>query len=271
MRQDPYEVFHRVYDQDVHLEIPAAFFRTLAPLVRDARKGPPILDLGCGSGLVTERIAATGACVIGVDASKPMLAIARRRCASQRGRVRLLQRRLESLRLPPEAELALACGDVLNHMPSLAVVERVLRSIRRALAPGGALVFDALTEFCFETYWPDNTHLLEGPHGDLLMDCDWDPVRRRGTARMIAYAREKGGRFRRHETVLYEYAWRDRELVRALAAAGFAQVWRLPWSAWPDQREDPAMDRALWCGRPAGDAAGVRPARLRSLGFRRVA
>src|SRR5881409_214196 len=105
MRRDPYEVFHRVYDQDVHLEIPAAFFRTLAPLVRDARRGPAILDLGCGSGLVTARIAATGASVIGVDASRPMLAIARRRCAPQRRRVRLLERRLESLRLPPEAAL----------------------------------------------------------------------------------------------------------------------------------------------------------------------
>jgi SAM-dependent methyltransferase len=271
MRRDPYDVFSRVYDQDVHLEIPAAFFHTLAPLVRDARRGPPILDLGCGSGLVTERLAAAGARVIGVDASRPMLALARRRCARHRGRVRLLERRLEALRLPPEARLALACGDVINHLPRLAVVERVLRSVRGALAPGGALVFDALTEFCFETYWPDNTHLLEGPHGDLLMDCDWDPVRRRGTARMIAYARERGGRFRRLETTLHEYAWRDRELLRAFAAAGFAEVWRLPWSAWPDQRDEPAMDRALWCGRNAGSADGALPARLRGLGFHRIA
>jgi len=270
MRSDPYEVFSRVYDQDVHLEIPAAFFRTLAPLVRDAREGPPILDLGCGSGLVTERLARSGARVIGVDASPPMLALARRRCAPHRGRVRLLRRRLESLRLPPGSELALACGDVVNHLPSLGVVARVLRSVRRTLAPGGALVFDALTDFCFETYWPDNTHLLSGPHGDLLMDCDWDPARRRGTARMIAYARERGGRFRRLETTLHEYAWRDRELVRALRAAGFAEVWRRPWSAWPDQDEEPAMDRNLWCGRAAGDAAGVRPERLCALGFRRV-
>jgi len=270
MRSDPYEVFSRVYDQDVHLEIPKAFFRALAPLVRDARRGPPVLDLGCGSGLVTERIARAGARAIGVDGSHAMLALARRRCAPWRGRVAFLERRLESLRLPPETWLALACGDVINHLPRLAVVERVLRSARRALASGGALVFDALTEFCFETYWPDNTHRLSGPHGDLLMDCDWDPVRRRGTAHMIAYARERGGRFRRLETTLHEYLWRDRELVRAFRAAGFAEVWRRPWSAWPDQQEEPGMDRNLWCGRTAGKAAAVRPASLRAQGFRRV-
>ena len=239
--------------------------------MRDARQGPPVLDLGCGSGLVTARIAAAGARVIGIDGSRPMLALARRRCARYRGRVRLLERRLDAVRLGPEAHLALACGDVINHLPSLAAVRRVLRSVRRALAPGGALVFDALTDFCFETYWPDNTHLLEGPHGDLLMDCDFDPVRRRGTARMIAYAREARGRFRRYETTLHEYAYRDRELEQALAAAGFAEVWRRPWSAWRDQDEEPAMDRALWCGRKAGPDASVCPARLGALGFQRVA
>jgi SAM-dependent methyltransferase len=271
LRRDPYRVFAHVYDQDVHLEIPAAFFRTLRPLFRDARQGPPILDLGCGSGLLTERIAATGARVTGIDGSRAMLAIARGRCARHRGRVRLLHRRLEALRLPARAELAVACGDVINHQPSLARVTRLLACVRRALAPGGALVFDALTEFCFETYWPDNTHLLRGPHGDLLLDCDFDPQRRRGTARMIAYAREARGRFRRYETTLHEYAYRDRELVRALRAAGFAEVWRLPWSAWRDQHLEPAMDRALWCGRTGGVGASVRPARLRALGFRRVA
>jgi SAM-dependent methyltransferase len=269
--RDPYEVFSLVYDQDVHLEIPHAFFRTLRPLVRDARRGPPILELGCGSGLLTARIAAAGARVLGIDGSRAMLALARRRCVPQRDRVRLLRRRLDELALAPAAQLALACGDVMNHLPSLAVVRRVLRRIRQALAPGGALVFDALTQFCFETYWPDNTHLLGGPHGDLLMDCDFDPVRRRGTARMIAYARERDGRFRRRETTLHEYAYGDRELTSALAAAGFDEVWRRPWSPWPDQHLEPAMDRALWCGRRAGAGASIRPARLRALGFRRVA
>jgi SAM-dependent methyltransferase len=270
VRSDPYEVFSRVYDQDVHLEIPRAFHRTLRPLVRDARDGPAILDLGCGSGLVTERIAAQGAHVIGVDGSKPMLALARRRCARHRDRVRLLHRRLDAMRLAPEAHLALACGDVINHLPRLPIVKRVLGQVHRALAPGGVLVFDALTKFCFETYWPDNTHLLEGPHGDLLMDCDWDPVRRRGTARMIAYARDARGRLRRSDTTLHEYLWLDRELLDAFSSAGFSEVWKLPWSAWPDQREEPAMDRTLWCARKGGADASVRPARLRALGFRRV-
>jgi trans-aconitate methyltransferase len=43
------------------------------------QSGEHILDLGCGDGALTEKIAATGATVLGVDASADMIAAARRR------------------------------------------------------------------------------------------------------------------------------------------------------------------------------------------------
>ena len=45
----------------------------------DARRGEYILDLGCGDGQLTQRIAATGAHVLGVDASLEMVEAARNR------------------------------------------------------------------------------------------------------------------------------------------------------------------------------------------------
>jgi SAM-dependent methyltransferase len=267
MSRDPYAVFSRVYDQDVQLEIPRAFFRTLRPLIRAAKHSGPILDLGCGSGLLTEAIARAGADVIGIDASRPMLRLAAKRCARFRSRVALREARLEALRLPPRAPLALACGDVINHLPTPALVERVFRSVRTSLAPGGLFLFEAQTPWSYRTYWTDNTHLLEGPHGDLLMDCDYDPEKRVATARMIAFARDGRGRYARQETTLRESAHRDAELLRAFRRAGYAEVWRRPWSPWPDDGE-PRLERNLWCGVAPGDSE--RPARevLRRLGFR---
>jgi trans-aconitate methyltransferase len=45
----------------------------------NARKGEFILDLGCGDGQLTQRLASTGAHVLGVDASAEMVAAARER------------------------------------------------------------------------------------------------------------------------------------------------------------------------------------------------
>lgn len=43
------------------------------------RAGERILDVGCGDGILTEKLAAVGATVVGVDASADMVAAARRR------------------------------------------------------------------------------------------------------------------------------------------------------------------------------------------------
>jgi len=264
-RADPYEVFSLLYDQDVHLDIPRGFFRTLRPLFRAVRRGAPVLDLGCGSGLLTARIAAAGGAVIGVDGSRAMLRRARARCAKHPS-ARLVARDLARLRLPPRHALAVACHDVINHLPSEAALRRVLGSVRRALAPGGAFVFDALTDWAFETLWSENTHRLDGPHGDLWLDCDFDPVRRRGSAHMTAYVRVPGGRYTRHTTTLHEWAHDDARLERALRGTGFAEIWRRPWSPW---RDGDRLERALWCGRAPGDGP-VTPRALLGLGFRRI-
>ena len=60
----------------------AAFVPTLgAPVVDllDPKPGEHILDLGCGDGILTEKLVAAGAVVVAVDASPEMIAAARAR------------------------------------------------------------------------------------------------------------------------------------------------------------------------------------------------
>jgi trans-aconitate methyltransferase len=96
----------------------------------DSRCGERILDLGCGDGALTERIAATGAAVTGLEADPSMAAAAR---------ARGLTVHLADAHDPfPEAGLdAVFSNAVLHWMRDPA---RVLANVFAALRPGGRLV-----------------------------------------------------------------------------------------------------------------------------------
>jgi trans-aconitate methyltransferase len=105
-----------------------------APLVElcAPRAGERILDLGCGSGKLTQVLAASGASVLGVDASPEMLAEAR---ATYPGLEFALER---GEALPYDAEFdAVFSNAALHWMPR---AEEVALGMARSLRPGGRLV-----------------------------------------------------------------------------------------------------------------------------------
>ncbi|GAB5376196.1 MAG: class I SAM-dependent methyltransferase [Acuticoccus sp.] len=97
-------------------------FDLLAP-----RKGERILDLGCGDGVLTEEIAATGALVEGIDHSTDFVASARARGLDAHlgdGEALAFDRQFD----------AVFCNAALHWMTN---GERVIDGVFRALKPGG--------------------------------------------------------------------------------------------------------------------------------------
>ena len=98
--------------------------------VLDAQPGERILDLGCGDGALTEKIAASGASVLGIDLSSDMLCAARRRGLD----VRHMDARQMAMYGQFEAVLSNAVLHWIN------TPETVLAGVGRALRPGGRFV-----------------------------------------------------------------------------------------------------------------------------------
>lgn len=92
--------------------------------------GEAILDLGCGDGALTEKIAAAGAVVTGVDASPGMIAAARARG------LKVDEASGEALPYAGEFD-AVFSNAALHWMPN---VEVVIAGVWRALKPGGRFV-----------------------------------------------------------------------------------------------------------------------------------
>jgi trans-aconitate methyltransferase len=93
-------------------------------------RGERILDLGCGDGVLTEKIAAAGATVLAVDAAPDMIAAARARGLDARV--------LDGQLLDFAAEFDAVFSNAALHW--MRDIDTVLRRIYRALKPGGRLV-----------------------------------------------------------------------------------------------------------------------------------
>jgi SAM-dependent methyltransferase len=110
--------------------------RELPPRVGDA------LEVGCGAGELTARLAARAERVIAIDLSHEMLAAARARCAGL-ANVELVGADALEYRLAPASFDAIASVATLHHLP----LAQMLARLRDALRPGGALlVLDVLDE-----------------------------------------------------------------------------------------------------------------------------
>jgi len=97
-----------------------------------------VVELGCGSGLLTRQLVDAGHRVIATDASPPMLDIAR----EYAGAVQEIRR----LTLPddpiPDADAIVSVGHVVNYLPDADAIERALVAMAEALKPGGLLAID---------------------------------------------------------------------------------------------------------------------------------
>jgi ubiquinone/menaquinone biosynthesis C-methylase UbiE len=105
-----------------------------AELVRRVGEGRDVLEVGCGTGLVLQRVAAFARTAKGVDLSPGMLEHARRRGLD------VVEGSATDLPFPDASFDVVYSFKVLAHIPDL---DRCLSEMMRVVRPGGHLVFDS--------------------------------------------------------------------------------------------------------------------------------
>lgn len=110
--------------------------------------GDRVLDVGFGSGVFADAMAARGAQVLGVDANPEAVAYARRTFG--RPGLEFREGLLDELQLPPSSVDKAVCLEIVEHV-YLDQVRRLLESLRTVLVPGGRVL---ITTPNYRGLWP---------------------------------------------------------------------------------------------------------------------
>jgi len=119
------------------------YLKKLSDLKRKNEPSKRILEVGCGTGRVSIFLAKHGFTVTGIDISKEMLNIARKKiCDDYKGWVNFYQQDMRQVKLPKEKlfDLIILPFSCFAHIFSSNDQEMVLRKIHAHLAPNGNLI-----------------------------------------------------------------------------------------------------------------------------------
>lgn len=104
--------------------------------------GKTVIDVGCGGGILSESMAATGATVTGIDMSEKALKVARLHLLESGRQVTYRQIAAEDMAAEsPAAFDAVTCMEMLEHVPSPASVVQACVQLAK---PGGWVFFSTL-------------------------------------------------------------------------------------------------------------------------------
>jgi SAM-dependent methyltransferase len=199
------------------------FARAAGPVLvqalrRSRIKDGLVIDLGCGSGILSEVVSEAGYNVLGIDISDAMVEQARRRVPQG-------QFRVESLLTAdlPRCVAVAAIGECINYLfdsrNSKSNLTGLFRRIRAALGSGGLFLFDVAEpgrvpgKRPFRGYW-------EGDDWAVLVSSEEDRKRRLLT-RSITTFRKVGELYRRDREVHRQRLMAGSELADRLRSIGF--------------------------------------------------
>ncbi len=181
----------------------------------------PVLDLACGTGLLTTKLAETGWQMTGLDLSGAMLEQARKRSTSPEN-PRWIQADMRDFHLDEPPAAVLCYYDSLNHLLTEEDLSRCLGAVYRNLPPGGGFFFDLNTPQTYRELW-QGTDVYEGPNCRLHFQMRFDEATGRAAADISAEEHTEDGLRVTQDRVVEQY-YPPETVGRLIERAGFGDI-----------------------------------------------
>jgi len=182
-----------------------------------------VLDLGCGTGTLTELMYNKGYDMIGVDLSESMLNIAMEKRESSGAEILYLLQDMRELELYSTVGTVFSVCDSLNYILEEDELLEVFSLVNNYLFPGGIFVFDFNTEYKYREVIGDTTIAENREDCSFIWENFYDPEEEINEYDLTIFVRE-GELFRRFSETHYQRGYTVEQITRLLEQAGMLLV-----------------------------------------------
>lgn len=182
-----------------------------------------VLDLGCGTGTMTELLAAAGYDMIGMDCAADMLNIALEKREKSGHNILYLNQDMREFELYGTVRAVVSICDCINYITEEEELLTVFRLVNNYLDPGGLFIFDLNTIYKYQQIG-DTTIAENREEGSFIWENMYYEEEQLNEYELTLFLPEEDGRFRKYEETHLQRAYTLEAVQILLQEAGMEFV-----------------------------------------------
>ena len=238
-----YSEFASVYDE-LMTEIPYDSYAELIELAAGGIAGKKILDIGCGTGLLSVKLAKMGGDVTGVDLSPEMLGVAKERANALSAPVSFIEQSMQQLKGFSDFDIAVIAIDSLNYVIDREEVIQTLRNVYNSLAAGGVLLFDVHSLFKTDVIFMEGPFTFDNERISYIWETEEGDEPHSVFSELAFFIRNIDGFYKRFDEVHYQRTFSVQDYVEMLTGIGFS-IERV-FADWEDEPPQDESERIFF-------------------------
>mgnify|MGYP000028408244 CR=1 FL=1 len=179
-----------------------------------------LLDLGCGTGTMTEILAGFGYDMIGVDNSEDMLEIAMEKKEASGHDILYLLQDMREFELIGKVDAIVSLCDSLNYITEKADLLEVFKRVHDYLEKDGLFIFDINTIYKFQNILSDNSFCETTENSAYTWENYYDEEEKINEFYTNFFVENSDGLYERYEEFHYEKGYTIEEIKELLGMAG---------------------------------------------------
>lgn len=181
-----------------------------------------VLELGCGTGNMSQCLAARGYDMIGLDQSTEMLQVAAGKKESSGYDILYLQQDMTEFELYGTVRAVISVCDCINYILETEALVEVFRLVNNYLDPGGVFLFDFNTVYKYRDILGDQTIAEVRDEASFIWDNYFDEETGTNEYELTLFLKEEGKSclYRRYQELHIQRAYTLEEIQEALKASG---------------------------------------------------